>query len=152
MLEQFYLHKPALPRGIIHGDLFRDNVLFDPQRITAIIDFYNACQDDWLYDVAITVNDWCTESDGTLDALRTRSLLMHYHEIRPFTAQEEQSWPLMLLMAACRFWVSRLIDWQKNAPLQLEHSGQPITLKDPLEFQRIVQTHLTQPSLLTLRH
>lgn len=151
-LEQFYLHKPALPRGIIHGDLFRDNVLFDQQRITAIIDFYNACQDDWLYDVAITVNDWCVEANGTLDPLRTRSLLAHYHKIRPFTAQEEQSWPVLLLMAACRFWVSRLIDWQRNVLLQPEHSGHPITIKDPLEFQRIVQMHLTQPSRLTLRH
>lgn len=151
-LERFYLHKPALPRGIIHGDLFRDNVLFDQQGITAIIDFYNACQDDWLYDVAITVNDWCTENDGAIDVLRARSLLTHYHEIRPFTVQEEQSWPLLLLMAACRFWVSRLIDWQRNMLLQSEHSTHPVTIKDPMEFQRIVQTHLSQPARLTLRH
>ncbi|MBL4609033.1 MAG: homoserine kinase [Pseudomonadales bacterium] len=143
-LQSFFARKPPLPGGIIHGDLFRDNVLFADQQLSALIDFYNACHDDWLYDVAITVNDWCSNSDGSLDAGRSDAFLTHYQAVRPFTAEEKTCWSAFLLMAACRFWVSRLLDWHhpdnQNREEEMPH---PITVKDPVEFQRIVADRLT---------
>ncbi|MBV1871352.1 MAG: homoserine kinase [Gammaproteobacteria bacterium] len=149
-LEQFYSTKPALPRGVIHADLFRDNVLFEGERVSALIDFYTACQDDWLYDVAITVNDWCSNNDGRLDPVRTEAFLSHYNKHRPYTKEEKNCWAAMLLMAGCRFWVSRLLDWHrpdnKNRSATDAH---PVTVKDPVEFQAIVTDRLAYDSPLT---
>jgi homoserine kinase type II len=98
----------VLPQGIIHGDLFHDNVLWDDHGHGGVIDFYFACDDVLLYDVAIAVNDWCTEKDATLDPRRTDAFLKGYESLRPLEPQERALWPAMLRRAALRTWLGRL--------------------------------------------
>ena len=122
----------AIPHGVIHADLFRDNSLWDDNRLSGIIDFYYACDDALLYDVAVTVNDWCCNSDYSLDEAKTVALLTAYHEHRKLTSDEQHHWPILLRAGALRFWLSRLYD--KHFP----RDGELVHTKDPDEFKAIV--------------
>ncbi|CAD5107413.1 homoserine kinase [Zestomonas carbonaria] len=122
----------ALPRANLHADLFRDNVLFDGNHLSGVIDFYNACAGPMLYDLAIAVNDWCVEADGSLDGPRARALLGAYAVLRPFTPAEAELWPTLLRVASVRFWLSRLIAAEAFA-------GQDVLIKDPGEYRRMLE-------------
>lgn len=127
----------ALPTGPSHCDLFRDNVLFDgtfdmPQ-MGGFIDFYFAGWDTWLFDVAVSVNDWCIEQNtGVFQHDRLEAWLAAYTAVRPFTVQEKEAWPLMLQGAALRFWLSRLYDFF------LPRQAQTLKPHDPRHFERVL--------------
>lgn len=124
-----------LPRGLVHADLFRDNVLFFNGKISGIIDWYYACDDAFLYDLAITVNDWCAAPDGQIQADKARAMLQAYQAVRPLTALERDSWAMMLRVAALRFWLSRLLDFH------FPQAGEMTFAKDPRTFERILRQH-----------
>ncbi len=98
----------VMPQGVIHGDLFHDNVLWDDAGSGGVIDFYFACDDVLLYDVAIAVNDWCVLPDARLDEVRTAAFLEGYQVERPLEELERALWPVMLRRAALRTWLGRL--------------------------------------------
>ena len=119
----------ALPQANLHADLFRDNVMFEGTHLTGLIDFYNACSGPMLYDLAITVNDWCLDDAAGMDKAHAQALLGAYAALRPFTAAEAELWPVMLRIACVRFWLSRLIAAR-------EFVGRDVTIHDPTEFER----------------
>ena len=126
-----------LPRGVIHADLFRDNALFMGDTLSGIIDFYYACNDVLLFDLAVTVNDWCRAGEG-LDDGRVREILQAYDAIRPLLAVERELWPVLLRAACLRFWLSRLQDQLFPRP------GELTTIKDPGVFEELLRYHTDQ--------
>lgn len=142
-----------LARGPIHADLFRDNVLFEhpnggEPRVSGVIDFYFACTDALLFDVAVAVNDWCRADFACpalgLDAARARALLEGYAARRPFGPEDRAAWPLMLRAGALRFWVSRLFDFHLPRPGELVHAH------DPGHFRDLLAWHLAHPGRVPL--
>lgn len=134
---QHGLDLTMLPHGVIHGDLFRDNVLFDGNQLGGFIDFYYACHDVLAYDVAIAVNEWCVEENGCFNAEKLNAFLTAYQTVRPFELAEQQHWVALLRRAALRFWLSRLYDFHFPVEGELTHA------KDPMHFECILRDRLT---------
>lgn len=130
----------ALPFGSCHCDLFRDNVLFqDNEELSGFFDFYFAGTDKWLFDVAVTANDWCIDlNSGEFDQGRLSALLKSYQDIRPFTPEEVLSWGMMLKAAALRFWISRLWDFY------IPRNAQLLTPHDPYHFEKILRLRIKE--------
>jgi homoserine kinase type II len=125
----------GLPQGVIHADLFPDNVFFLGDRLSGLIDFYFACTDTLVYDVAICVNAWCFESDHSYNVTKGRALLASYAKARPLSPCEWQKLPLLARGAALRFLLTRLVDWLDVPP------GALVRPKDPLEYLRKLRFH-----------
>lgn len=125
-----------LPRGIIHADLFRDNVLFAGNELGGLIDFYYACTDVLLFDLAITVNDWCVNKNQSLNSELTSAMTNAYIKVRPLSNDEIEAWPVMLRAAALRFWLSRLHDKHFPRPGEMTHTHDPDVMKNILNHHR----------------
>lgn len=124
-----------LPQGVIHGDLFPDNVFFLDTRISGLIDFYFACTDMLTYDVAICLNAWCFEPDHSYNVTKGRALLLAYMRKRPLSDREKAVLPLLCRGAALRFLLTRLVDWFATPP------GALVRPKDPFEYYRKLRFH-----------
>ncbi|HEX5845037.1 MAG TPA: homoserine kinase [Rhodoplanes sp.] len=132
-LERSWPHD--LPEGVIHGDLFPDNVFFLDTRISGLIDFYFACTDMLAYDVAICLNAWCFEPDHSFNVTKGRALMHAYMRTRPFSEREIAALPLLCRGAALRFLLTRLVDWFATPP------GALVRPKEPLEYYRKLRFH-----------
>ncbi len=130
----------ALPRGPVHADLFRDNAMFDGEELTGFFDFYFAGVDNWLFDLAVCLNDWCIDlATGAHDAARATALLQAYQAVRPLSADERALLPAMLRAGALRFWISRLWDFH------LPREAAMLTPHDPTHFERVLRQRLAHP-------
>lgn len=125
----------GLPSGVIHGDLFPDNVFFLDDKLSGLIDFYFACNDALAYDVAICLNAWCFEPDHAFNITKGRALLQQYGAARPLEAQEIQALPILARGAALRFLLTRLYDWFNTSRSAL------VRPKNPLEYRRKLKFH-----------
>jgi homoserine kinase type II len=129
-----------LPSGAIHADLFRDNVLFDGETLTGMIDFGFAATDLYVFDLAVTVNDWCIDQETTeFDDMRLSAMIQGYLSIRALDAGECAAWPMMLRLGTLRFWLSRLYD------LHFPRAAEVLTPKDPLHFERMLRARIARP-------
>lgn len=135
-LQFLKTHWPQnLPTGIIHGDLFPDNVFFKNNHLSGMIDFYFACTDFWMYDIAICLNAWCFEVGGDFNVTKARLLLTNYHKVRPISEEELNALPILASGAAMRFLLTRLYDWLYPA------TGAVVTPKNPLEYLQRLRFH-----------
>jgi homoserine kinase type II len=135
-LTELENHWPKdLPRGVIHADLFPDNVFFIGNELSGLIDFYFACNDMFAYDLAICLNAWCFETDGSYNMTKGRALLKGYQSLRPLEEAERQALPILARGAAMRFFLTRLFDWI-NVP-----DGAFVVKKDPLEYMQKLRFH-----------
>ena len=124
-----------LPAGVIHADLFQDNVFFLGDRLSGLIDFYFACNDLLAYDVAICLNAWCFEQDGAYSFAKGRALLAGYQSVRPLSAAEADALPILARGSALRFFLTRLYDWLTTP------AGALVVKKDPLEYLKKLRFH-----------
>jgi homoserine kinase type II len=125
----------GLPQGVIHADLFPDNVFFLGDKLSGLIDFYFACTDTLGYDIAICLNAWCFEADHSYNVTKGRALLANYAKTRPLSPLEWEKLPLLARGAALRFLLTRLVDWFDVPP------GALVRPKDPLEYARKLRFH-----------
>jgi homoserine kinase type II len=125
----------GLPQGVIHADLFPDNVFFLADKLSGLIDFYFACTDTLAYDVAICLNAWCFEPDHSYNVTKGRALLASYAKTRALSPEEWQKLPLLARGAALRFLLTRLVDWLDVPP------GALVRPKDPREYARKLRFH-----------
>jgi len=129
----------ALPRGPVHADLFRDNVMFEDGRLTGFFDFYFAGVDSWLFDIAVCLNDWCIDlATGARDEERTQAFLAAYARVRPLAAAERRLLPAMLRAGALRFWISRLWDFH------LPREAAMLQPHDPSHFERVLRQRVAE--------
>tara|TARA_B100000674_G_C37935736_1_gene960183 strand:- start:575 stop:1546 length:972 start_codon:yes stop_codon:yes gene_type:complete len=124
-----------LPNGIIHGDLFPDNIFFQNYKLTGVIDFYFACNEFYVFDIAICINAWCFESDYSFNITKASHLLEGYRSLRNLTDDEIRYLPIMCRGSALRFLLTRLVDWTKRDENVL------VTPKDPSEYYNKLQFH-----------
>ena len=135
-LAHLEAHWPRdLPAGIVHADLFPDNVFFLADKLSGLIDFYFACNDFFAYDLAICLNAWCFETDRSFNITKARQMLSAYREVRPFSDTELEALPLLARGSALRFLLTRLYDWL-NHP-----DGAWVKPKDPLEYLQKLRFH-----------
>ena len=134
----------ALPTGTVHGDLFRDNVMFEDGKLTGFFDFYFAGCDTFLFDIGISLNDWCIDlPTGQHDAARAHEFLTAYQTVRPLTAQERSLLPAMARAGALRFWISRLWDFY------LPREASVLKAHDPTHFERVLRERILHPVRLS---
>jgi homoserine kinase type II len=124
-----------LPNGIIHADLFPDNVFFLDGRLSGLIDYYFACTDMLVYDVSICLNAWCFDVDGSFDVLKARSIIKEYNKVRALSIDEKQALPILCRGAALRFMLTRLYDWLNRV------EGAIVETKNPNEFLKMLEFH-----------
>lgn len=132
----------GLPQGVIHADYFPDNVFFRAGRFAGAIDFYFACEDALAYDVAVALNAWCFEADGSFNITAARALVSGYEAVRPLSAAERAALPVLAHGAAMRFFLTRLHDWGATP------AGALVRPKDPLEYERKLAVHRAGLALL----
>ena len=126
-----------LPKGIIHADLFPDNVFFEGEALSGIIDFYFACNDMLAYDLAICLNAWCFEPNYEFNITKSQRMLEGYATLRPLSAEEKAAFPILCLGAAMRFLMTRMTDWLNPKPDAL------VTPKNPMEYFQKLKFHAT---------
>ena len=130
-----------LPQGVIHADLFPDNVFFLGDKLSGLIDFYFACTDTLAYDLAVCLNAWCIESDHSYHVTKGRSLLNAYGKVRALSEAERNALPVLARGAAMRFLLTRLVDWLAVP------DGALVRPKDPLEYYRKLRFHQSVKSV-----
>lgn len=135
LLERDWPKKDDLPFGVIHADLFPDNVFFLHDELSGLIDFYFACDDALAYDVAVCLNSWCFEQDLSFNLTKGRAFLAAYQAVRPLEPAEVEALPLLARGSALRFLLTRLYDWLNVPP------GALVKPKDPLEYHRKLRFH-----------
>ncbi|WP_019645729.1 homoserine kinase [Novispirillum itersonii] len=139
-LDYLEAHWPTdLPRGVIHADVFPDNVFFLHDTLSGVIDFYFACNDLLAYDLAICLNAWCFEGDKTFNATKARLMISGYLKQRPMSEAELNALPLLCRGSAMRFLLTRLYDWLNTPPTAM------VTRKDPLEYLHKLRFHRATP-------
>jgi len=129
----------GLPSGVIHADLFPDNVFFLLNRLTGLIDFYFACNDAFAYDLAICLNAWCFEIDGSFNITKARLMLSKYRTVRAFSTEELEMLPLLARGSALRFLLTRLHDWLHHPEGALVKPKNPVEYLDKLRFHQSVK-------------